>query len=102
MEDVQNRPDCRRLPIDRVGISDLRYPITVLDREHQKQQTVARLSISVSLPHDFKGTHMSRFIEVLNDHRGEITMRTLPAVLQDIKTRLSAESAHMEVVCPYF
>src|SRR5207302_1928386 len=76
--------------------------ITVLDREHQKQQTVALLSISVALPHDFKGTHMSRFIEVLNDHRGEITMRTLPAILKDIKMRLSAESAHIEVTFPYF
>ena len=102
MEDVQNRPDGRQLPIDRVGVSDLRYPITVLDREHQKQQTVALLSISVALPHDFKGTHMSRFIEVLNDHRGEITMRTLPAILKDIKMRLSAESAHIEVTFPYF
>lgn len=102
MEDVQNRRDLRQLPIDRVGVSDLRYPIVVLDREHQKQQTVARLSISVALPHDFKGTHMSRFIEVLNDHRGEITLRTLPAFLKDIKSRLVAESAHIEVSFPYF
>lgn len=102
MEDVQNRPDLRQLPIDRVGVSDLRYPIVVLDREHQKQQTVAQLSISVALSHDFKGTHMSRFIEVLNDHRGEITLRTLPALLKDIKARLSAESAHFEASFPYF
>jgi GTP cyclohydrolase IB len=102
MEDVQNRQDQRQLPIDRVGVTDLRYPIVVLDREHQKQQTVAHLSISVALPHEFKGTHMSRFIEILNDHRGEITMRTLPACLQDIKTRLSAESAHIELEFPYF
>ena len=102
MEDVQSRQDSRQMPIDQVGVSDLRYPIVVLDREHQKQQTVAHLSISVALPHEFKGTHMSRFIEVLNDHRGEITMRTLPACLKDIKTRLSAESAHIELTFPYF
>lgn len=102
MEDVQNRRDSRQLPIDRVGVSDLRYPIVVLDREHQKQQTVAQLSMSVALPHDYKGTHMSRFIEVLNDHRGEITLRTLPAFLRDVKARLSAESAHIEVSFPYF
>jgi len=102
MEDVQNQTDKRQLAIDRVGVSDLRYPIVLLDREHQKQQTVAHLSISVALPHEFKGTHMSRFIEILNDHRGEVTMRNLPACLKDIKTRLSAESAHLELTFPYF
>jgi GTP cyclohydrolase I len=81
MEDVQNRRDERRIPIDRVGVSDLRYPITVLDRGQERQHTVARLTMSVSLPHQFKGTHMSRFIEVLNRHRGEMTMRTLPGML---------------------
>ena len=78
MKDVQNHPDTRNMPIDRVGVCDLRYPITVMDRENRQQSTTARLSMSVSLPHDFKGTHMSRFIEILNTHRGEITMRTLP------------------------
>ena len=102
MQDVQNQPDLRQLPIDRVGVTDLRYPIIVLDREHQKQQTIASLSISVALPHDFKGTHMSRFIEALNDHRGEITMHTLPAFLKDVKARLCAESAHVDVAFPYF
>ncbi len=102
LEDVQNRSDERRMPIDQVGVSDLRYPITVLDREHSKQKTVARLSLAVNLPHHFKGTHMSRFIEVLNEHRGEVTMRTLPAILYDLKERLDAESAHVEVTFPYF
>ena len=102
MEDVQSRSDSRQIAIDRVGVSDLRYPIVVLDRQHQRQQTVGRLSISVALPHDFKGTHMSRFIEILNGHRGEITMRTLPSFLADIRKRLSAESAHIEVTFPYF
>jgi GTP cyclohydrolase I len=58
--------------------------------------------MSVNLPHEFKGTHMSRFIEVLNEHRGEVTMRTLPLILGQLKTRLCAESAHMEVAFPYF
>lgn len=102
MEDVQNRPDCRQFPIDQVGVSDLRYPIVVLDRAQQRQQTVARLAMSVDLPQEFKGTHMSRFVEVLNTHRGEVTMRTLPALLRELKTRLSAERARIEVTFPYF
>jgi GTP cyclohydrolase I len=74
MQDVQSRLDTREIPIDRVGVCDLKYPIIVMDRENRQQSTTARLSLSVNLPHEFKGTHMSRFIEVLNSHRGEITM----------------------------
>lgn len=102
MEDVQNRADERRIALDRVGIADLRYPIVVLDRDQQRQQTVAVLSMSVNLPHEFKGTHMSRFIEIVNQHRGEITMRTIPALLRDLREKLSAESAHVEARFPYF
>ncbi len=102
MEDVQNHPDGRRIALDRVGVADLRYPIVVLDRDHQKQHTVAVLSMSVNLPHEFKGTHMSRFIEILNRHRGEITMRTLPALLRELRAKLNAESAHVEARFPYF
>jgi GTP cyclohydrolase IB len=100
--DVQSRRDLRRIPIDQVGVSDLRYPIVVLDRANQRQQTVARLRMSVNLPHEFKGTHMSRFLEVLNQHRGEVTMHTLPAILAELKARLDAESARVEVEFPYF
>src|SRR5579862_8403357 len=102
MEDVQGRHDEREVALDRVGVSGLRYPIVVLDRDHQKQHTVAVLKMSVNLPHEFKGTHMSRFIEVLNEHRGEITMRTVPAVLRDLRKKLDAESAHIHLVFPYF
>jgi GTP cyclohydrolase I len=102
MEDVQNRNDERQVPIDQVGVCDLRYPITVLDRNHEKQQTIARLTLSVSLPHHFKGTHMSRFIEVLDRHRGEITMRTVPAILADLRKCLDAEKAQIAVEFPYF
>lgn len=100
--DVQNRHDDRAIPIDQVGVSDLRYPITVLDKTEGKQETIARLTMSVNLPHHFKGTHMSRFVETLNHHRGEVTMRTLPTILHELKTRLEAESAHIEVTFPYF
>jgi len=102
MHDVQNHRDDRQIPIDKVGVCDLQYPIVVLDRQNRCQPTVARLSMSVSLPHEFKGTHMSRFIEVLNQHRGEVTMRTLPAILGELKMKLCAESAHMEIAFPYF
>jgi GTP cyclohydrolase IB len=100
--DVQNRPDGRRIPIDQVGVSDLYYPIVVLDREHGKQETIAQLLMSVSLPHHFKGTHMSRFIEVLNEHRSEVTGKTVPIILRELCRRLGAENAHMEVRFPYF
>jgi GTP cyclohydrolase I len=102
MEDVQNLPDGRRVPIDRVGVSNLSYPIVVLDRANQRQTTVARLTMSVNLPHYFKGTHMSRFVEVLNAHRGEMTMFTLPTMLRELRSCLQAESARVEVRFPYF
>jgi GTP cyclohydrolase I len=102
VEDVQNYSDDRSIPINQVGVTNLRYPIAVLDRRDGKQETVASLTMSVSLPHHFKGTHMSRFIEVLNDHRGEVTMRTLPTILHELKERLEAERARIEVSFPYF
>jgi GTP cyclohydrolase I len=100
--DVQNEHDDRKIALDKVGVSSLRYPITVMDREQKEQHVTATLSMSVDLPHHFKGTHMSRFIEVLNGYRGELTMRTLPQILAELKTRLDAESAHIEVQFPYF
>src|SRR3954452_25009821 len=100
--DVQNHADDRRVPIDRVGVSNLQYPIVVLDRANQRQSTVASLVMSVNLPHHFKGTHMSRFVEVLNAHRGEMTMFPLPVVLRELRSRLQAESARVEVRFPYF
>jgi GTP cyclohydrolase I len=102
MDDVQSRFDDRGIAIDRAGVSGLRYPIVVLDQKDGRQETVAKLSMSVSLPHHFKGTHMSRFIEVLNSHRGEVTMRTLPQILHELKERLEAETAHIDVKFPYF
>jgi GTP cyclohydrolase I len=102
LPDIQSTPDGRQIAIDQVGVCDLTYPIVVLDRENQKQQCAARLSLSVSLPHHFKGTHMSRFLEVLAEHQGEFTMHTVPAILHDLKQRLDAESAQIEVEFPYF
>ena len=102
MIDMQSQADNRQIDIDQVGVSDLRSPIVVLDRKMERQSTVASLNMSVALPHHFKGTHMSRFVEVLNEHRGELTMRTMPALLKDLKEKLEAESARVEVAFPYF
>jgi GTP cyclohydrolase I len=102
LTDVQSRRDDRNIPIDLVGVSDLRYPIVVWERGGGRQETIAQIAMSVSLPHDFKGTHMSRFIEVLNRHRGEVTIRTMPLILADLKQHLDAERARVEVAFPYF
>ncbi len=102
MDDTQNAIDTRNLPIDQVGVNNLRYPIVVLDRENARQQTVAQVTMSVDLPHQFRGTHMSRFLEVLNEHNGEVTMRTLPRILQALRERLGAARANIELTFPYF
>ncbi len=102
LPDIQKTPDTRGVAIDHVGICDLSFPITVLDRQNQKQQAAARIAMSVSLPHHFKGTHMSRFLEILSRHQGEITMRTIPEILHELKRRLDAESARIEVELPYY
>ncbi|MCD8349017.1 MAG: GTP cyclohydrolase FolE2 [Planctomycetaceae bacterium] len=102
MEDVQNQSDSREQPIDLVGVSGLRYPITVRDRTRQRQSTVADMTLSVSLPHHFKGTHMSRFIEVVHLHHQHIDMETLPEIITALRAKLEAERARIEVAFPYF
>jgi GTP cyclohydrolase I len=100
--DVQSSPDDRNIPIDKVGVKGLRYPICVKDKQKGLQHTVGLFDLFVSLPHDFKGTHMSRFIEVLNEFRGEISMEKFEDILEKIKVKLHAKSAHMNVEFPYF
>ena len=102
MEDVQSRPDTRGILIRARRVRDLRYPITVLDRREGKQQTVGTVTASASLPATSKGAHMSRFIEVLNDHVGELTINTIPVILRDIRNRLEADQADLEVRFTYF
>jgi len=102
MPDIQSMPDHRNIPIDKVGVKGLRYPIRVKDRQKQFQHTVGMFDLFVNLPHDFKGTHMSRFIEVLNEFHGEVSMEKFQDILEKIKTKLSAQSAHMNVQFPYF
>lgn len=102
LHDVQSESDTRGIMIEQVGITGLRYPIRVLDRAAEAQSTVGTVTLSVGLPHHLKGTHMSRFMTVLERHRGEISVRTLPALLTDVKATLNAESARVELRFPYF
>ena len=102
MIDLQNSTDQRNIPINEVGVCDICHPITVLDKANGGQQTVARLSMTVNLPHQFKGTHMSRFFEVLNEFQEEMTIRTLAKLLPTLKQRLEAEAARVEIRFPYF
>jgi len=102
MQDIQALADDREISLDRVGVAGLKHPIVVLDRTSEKQRTIGTIEMSVSLPREQKGTHMSRFVEALNDHHGEVTMRTFPRILRDLQSRLDAESARMEISFPYF
>jgi GTP cyclohydrolase IB len=102
MIDVQNQPGLNEIDIDMVGISDVSYPVEVLDKKQEKQATTAIINMYVDLPHHFKGTHMSRFIEVLNKYRGEITVRNMGNILREIARSLEAKSAHMELAFKYF
>jgi len=102
MRDVQNDRDYRNIPIDKVGIKNLRYPITVLDRESGYQPTVATINMFVDLPHKYKGTHMSRFVEMLHLLQPEVSLKRFAEILDQMKKHLNAASAHIEVTFPYF
>lgn len=101
LADVQSRRDPRQVTIDKVGVTNIRYPIVVLDRAHERQHTIATVNMYVDLPHHFKGTHLSRFLEVLNEYE-EITVYNIPTMLQHLRDRLNAENAHLEIEFPYF
>jgi GTP cyclohydrolase I len=102
MKDVQNQRDNRNIPIDKVGIKNLRYPITVRDRREGRQHTVASINMYVDLPHEYKGTHMSRFVEMLHLLKSEISLQKFSELLDQMKRHLNAASAHIEITFPYF
>jgi len=102
MVDIQNQKDERNINIKKVGVKGIKYPIIVLDRANGIQHVNATINMYVNLPHHFKGTHMSRFVEVLNEFRGQINIKTYKVILEEIKSKLNAESAHMEIEFPYF
>lgn len=102
MIDIQNLKDERNINIQKVGVKGLKYPIIVLDRAHGTQTVNATINMYVSLLHKFKGTHMSRFVEVLNEIRERVNMRTFHDILEKIRRKLHAESSHIEIEFPYF
>lgn len=102
MKDIQSLRDDRRINIRKVGVKTISYPVKVLDKEKKIQETVASVNMYVNLPHRFKGTHMSRFVEILNQFHGEINLKSFHLILQEMKERLDAEAAHVEIEFPYF
>jgi GTP cyclohydrolase I len=102
MIDIQNLADKRNINIQKVGVKGLKYPLVVLDRARGTQHVNAAVSMYVSLLHHFKGTHMSRFVEVLNEIRDQVNIRTFQSILDKIRLKLHAESAHIEIEFPYF
>ena len=102
MADVQGFADTRRIAINRVGIKSIRHPVKVLDRSGGVQHTIAVFNMYVGLPHNFKGTHMSRFVEILNRNEREISVENFPSMLREMVRKLEAETGHIEMNFPYF
>ncbi len=102
IEDVQGRADSRRIPINKVGIKDVFHPVRVKDRSSGEQHTIANFNMYVALPHNFKGTHMSRFVEVLHRNEREISVESFRDILVEMTEKLDAESGHIEMDFPYF
>lgn len=102
LADIQAGCDDRNLRVDEVGITGIRYPVAVADRDRGKQDTVAEVSMSVDLPPGVKGAHLSRFVEVLHESAGQMTLQTISAILDVLRTRLDADSARLDVAFPFF
>ncbi len=102
IEDVQNTIDTRHIAIDKVGIKAIRHPVVVKDKSGGEQHTVAMFNMYVHLPQQFKGTHMSRFVEILNMNEHAISVESFETILREMVSRLEAESGHVEMTFPYF
>jgi GTP cyclohydrolase I len=102
MIDVQNQFDSRRIKIDQVGVKNIRYPISVKEKSKGNQKTVASVNMYVELPHHHKGTHMSRFIEILSKFRHKISSQIVPTILTEMQTKLNAAAVHLELSFPFF
>jgi len=102
LTDKQNEPDARGLRIDKVGVRGLRIPLQVRDKSRDLQNTVAKVGMFVDLPKEFKGTHMSRFVEVLNSHGSMVHVENIPDMLRAMQAKLHAQSAHLEMEFPFF
>jgi GTP cyclohydrolase I len=102
LKDTQNEPDHRQIPIDRVGVRALRYPMQIRDKAREVQHTIATAALTVDLPHHFKGTHMSRFVEVLSEFGPELHVDNIHTILRELTTRLDSASAHVAFEFPFF
>ncbi len=102
LDDLQSQRDHRELRIDKVGVRGLRFPIQVRDKAHSVQNTVATIGMFVDLPKEFKGTHMSRFVEALNAHGNVIHVENIMDILHSLQRRLSSATSHLEIEFPYF
>jgi GTP cyclohydrolase I len=102
LDDKQSERDTRELRIDKVGVRGLRFPIQVRDKAHSFQNTVATIGMFVDLPKEFKGTHMSRFVEVLNAHGNVIHVENIMDILRELQKKLDAATSHLEIEFPYF
>lgn len=102
MKDVQNEQDTRNVSIDKVGVSGVSWPVTVMDRQNGTQETVAEVALSVSLPHHYRGTHMSRFVELLSAQEKNISLANMKNLLMLLKEKLNAEEAQANFSFPYF
>jgi GTP cyclohydrolase I len=102
IEDVQGREDHRQLAINKVGIKDIAHPVRIADRTGRDQHTVATFNMYVYLPHHFKGTHMSRFVEILHEQERDISVDSFRAMLSEVTRRLDSKTGHIEMTFPYF
>jgi GTP cyclohydrolase I len=102
LDDKQSERDHRELRINKVGVRGLKFPIQVRDKAHSVQNTVATIGMFVDLPKEFKGTHMSRFVEVLNAHGSIIHVENIDEILHALQKRLNSATSHLEIEFPYF
>lgn len=102
LHDKQSEVDHREIRIDKVGVRGLRFPIQIRDKAHEVQNTIATIGMYVDLPKEFKGTHMSRFIEVLNSHGSMVHVENITDILQAMRRKLKAHTAHLEMEFPFF
>lgn len=102
MKDIQSSSDVRNIPIKKVGIKDLKYPVVLIDKDNKKQPTTANISMYVNLPHHLKGTHMSRFVELLNKHHKEINLQNIDQILEEMTAKLESDIAYLEMSFTYF
>ncbi|ORU94118.1 MAG: GTP cyclohydrolase FolE2 [Cycloclasticus sp. symbiont of Poecilosclerida sp. N] len=102
IEDVQNRPDARNMPINKVGIKDIRHPFVFVDKNGHEQATVGTFNMSVNLPHHQKGTHMSRFVALLNEDCQQISLQNFSVLLEAMTHKLEADVGYISAEFLYF